>query len=252
MKKIIIISSIFCSIFITITILFYLFSLSPHIEKIDFLKKGYYLINSADDVVTYKYIKYRPSNWTKPSISNKALRAIIISEDWDYFNHSGVDYEQIKKALEDKIILNKKWRGASTITQQLVKNLFLSPQKTIIRKIKEAILALYMNHRLSKMRILELYINIIQYGDNLYGVSNASNYYFNKDFNKLSPKEGAFLAMLLPNPKKYSHSFQIKKLTPYAEKTINSILMKLLTIKVISEDELLLAQWQTFNWEINE
>lgn len=110
-------------------------------------------------------------------------------------------------------------------------------------------MALYLERILSKNQILELYLNIIEYGDGLYGIKAASQHYFQKKFQELTPKEGAFLAMLLPNPKKYSLSFRGKQLTPYAKKIIESILHKLSVTKYITHEEKIEAQKMPFSWE---
>jgi hypothetical protein len=109
-------------------------------------------------------------------------------------------------------------RGASTITQQVVKNVYLSQEKTITRKIREMIWARALNKTLTKREILTFYVNLVEFGPGLYGVRDAARAYFGKSPAELSPKEAAFLVMLLPSPRRYSVSYRQKHLTPYARR----------------------------------
>lgn len=135
-------------------------------------------------------------------ISNSAKLAAIAAEDQKFFDHFGFDVESITKAIEQ----NKKRRrvrGASTITQQTAKNLFLWPGKSFIRKGLEAYFTVLLELFWSKERILEVYLNIAEFGENVYGVQAASQKFFKKDANKLSYHNSASLASVLPNPKRY-------------------------------------------------
>ena len=183
-----------------------------------------------------EWLKYRPRSWVSlKNISPQAVAAIRISEDWGFFQHKGVDLQEIKKSVEKNLKTKQYTRGASTITQQLVKNVFLSQKKTIRRKIREIILARKMEEEFSKYKILEMYLNIVEWGKGLAGIHAAARFYFEKHPSELDAKEGAFLAMLLPSPYRYAKSFRDKKLTPYASKTVNNILYKLVRANVISE-----------------
>ncbi len=135
-------------------------------------------------------------------ITNSAKLAVIAAEDQKFFDHFGFDVESITKAIEQ----NKKRRrvrGASTITQQTAKNLFLWPGKSFIRKGLEAYFTVLLELFWSKERILEVYLNIAEFGENVYGVQAASQKFFKKDANKLSYHNSASLASVLPNPKRY-------------------------------------------------
>jgi monofunctional biosynthetic peptidoglycan transglycosylase len=225
----------------------WLFVLSPRSE-ISKLKDQYVLVKFNGEV-SYEVKDKKPKNWvTLKSISSNASNAIVISEDWGFFQHEGVDYSQIKKALEDASA-GKKLRGASTISQQLIKNLFLSSERSYLRKLKEFALVSHLENEVSKEKILETYLNIIEFGEGVYGIGAASRHYFNKKPGELTAKEGAFLAMLLPNPKKYSSSFRDKKLTPYAEETINEILHKMAIAGHIKKEKLEELQQRKMNWE---
>ena len=141
--------------------------------------------------------------WTPiKSISKNILFAAIASEDQRFIEHYGFDYIEFKKAMEAKIG-GKKERGASTITQQVAKNLFLFPSKSFLRKGVELYYALIIEIIWDKKRILEVYLNIAQFGDKIFGVEAASNHYFKKPSQFLSAKESAELISILPNPIKY-------------------------------------------------
>ncbi|OGP67127.1 MAG: monofunctional biosynthetic peptidoglycan transglycosylase [Deltaproteobacteria bacterium RBG_13_47_9] len=137
-------------------------------------------------------------------ISPYLLKAVLIAEDDKFWSHEGFDYEAIQKAIEKDIKAKRFRYGGSTITQQLAKNLYLSPVKNISRKIREAIITWRMEKILSKRRILELYLNVVEWGEGIFGVEAASRYYFGKPSSELSPGESARLAAILPNPRKYN------------------------------------------------
>jgi len=150
--------------------------------------------------------RYRMSqSWVPFSkISPYLVKAVLIAEDDKFWRHEGFDYEAIQRALE-KDIKTKKFRlGGSTITQQLARNLYLSPEKSLIRKISEAIVTWRMEKVLSKRRILELYLNVAEWGEGIFGAEAASRHYFGKPCSELTPEEAARLASVLPNPRKYN------------------------------------------------
>lgn len=178
--------------------------------------------------------KSKPKNWVALNqISSFAKWAIVLSEDWSFYQHEGVDVEQMKVALGE-MMTGDRFRGASTITQQMVKNVFLSEQRTLWRKIHELILAQKVEKVLTKDKILEVYLNVIEFGPSIYGIKKASYHYFKKSPAALNPSESAFLAMLLPSPKRYYVSYKKKKLTKFARKRVNAILKKLRMGKVIT------------------
>jgi monofunctional biosynthetic peptidoglycan transglycosylase len=174
------------------------------------------------------FVKKRPAKWIGlADISPNVVNAVLISEDANFWGHNGFDWEETFEAFKTNLAKGKFARGGSTISQQVAKNVFLSNKKTLSRKLVELILALRMEKQLNKRKILEIYFNIVEFGDGIYGIRQAAYVYFNKHPSQLTVKEGAFLAMLLPNPKKYSVSFRAKELTPYARATINRIIHKL-------------------------
>ena len=164
------------------------------------------------------FMEYREEEWQKKGkkieikqtwipfsrISPYLVKAVLIAEDDKFWKHEGFDFEAIEKAVE-KDIKQKKFKfGGSTISQQLAKNLYLSPSKNPIRKIKEAILTWRIEKTLSKKRILELYLNVAEWGEGIFGIGAASFHYYGKPASDLSPEEAARLASVLPNPRKYS------------------------------------------------
>jgi membrane peptidoglycan carboxypeptidase len=192
--------------------------------------KAWRLAPEVPRLFSNRYIqgKLKLNGWLPlPNISAPAIGAIVASEDDDFYQHGGIELHSIKDAFITDLRHFRFERGASTITQQVVKNVFLNREKSIRRKIEEFFLARKVEQAVDKDRILEVYLNTAQFGEGLYGIGPASNFYFHKKASDLTLKEGAFLAMLLPSPVRYSQSFTRKKLTPYAEKTIEVILKRM-------------------------
>jgi monofunctional biosynthetic peptidoglycan transglycosylase len=138
------------------------------------------------------------------NISPYLLKAVLIGEDDKFWNHEGFDYEAIQKAIEKDIKAGRFKFGGSTISQQLARNLYLSPAKNPLRKMREAIITWRMEKILSKRRILELYFNLVEWGDGIFGVEAASRHYYGKPSSELTPQEAARLAAVLPNPRRYN------------------------------------------------
>jgi len=132
-------------------------------------------------------------------ISSNLKRAVLVAEDSAFWQHDGVDYGQLKDAMEENIERMEFVRGASTITQQLAKNLYLSPSKNPIRKLRELLITRRLEAELSKQRILEIYLNVIEWGDGIYGAEAAARQYFGISAAQLAPSESALLAGALVN-----------------------------------------------------
>ena len=137
-------------------------------------------------------------------ISPYLVKAVLIAEDDKFWEHEGFDYEAIQKAIEKDLKAKKFKFGGSTITQQLARNLYLSPEKSLFRKISEAVITWRMERVLSKKRILEIYLNVAEWGDGIFGAEAASRHYYGKPPSELTPEEAARLASVLPNPRKYN------------------------------------------------
>lgn len=133
-------------------------------------------------------------------ISRNLIRAVLAGEDSRFFDHAGFDWEEMRKALEEDWNRGEFRRGASTITQQLAKNLFLSTSKNPIRKLHEALITKEMEWILGKRRILEIYLNVIEWGDGVYGAEAAARTYFNTSAAAVSPDQAAFLSAIIPSP----------------------------------------------------
>ena len=141
-----------------------------------------------------RWISYR-------RISPALSRAVLVSEDAAFWQHDGVDYDELQKSIELDWARGQLTRGASTITQQLAKNLYLSPSRNPLRKFRELIIARRLEAELSKTRILEIYLNVIEWGDGIYGVEAASQSYFHHSASTLSASEAALLAGAIINPR---------------------------------------------------
>jgi monofunctional glycosyltransferase len=140
--------------------------------------------------------------WTpSASIPAEMKWAVILAEDADFYRHEGIDVKAIKNAIKYDLEKKSFARGASTITQQVAKNLYLSQEKTLTRKAKELYLAKRMEQELTKGRIIELYLNVIELGPMVHGIGHGARYYFGKPAANLSPRECAFLAAMLPGPR---------------------------------------------------
>lgn len=140
------------------------------------------------------------------NVSKYAALAVIASEDQKFFEHFGFDFEQIEKAMKEnerkKNLVRRKVRGASTVSMQLAKNLFLFPGKYIVRKGIEAYYTLLLELLWSKKRIIEVYLNIAEMGNGIYGIESASKTYYGRSAKKLSATEAATIIAILPNPVK--------------------------------------------------
>ncbi len=141
---------------------------------------------------------------TLNSISPALKNAVLIAEDAAFFQHEGLDYNEIKEAIKINAEKLEFARGASTITQQLAKNLYLSPSRNPLRKLKELILTFALERHLSKRRIFEIYLNVIEWGDGIYGAEAAARTYFGKSCSSLTDEEAAALAAVIINPRRYS------------------------------------------------
>jgi monofunctional biosynthetic peptidoglycan transglycosylase len=134
-------------------------------------------------------------------ISPSLKRAVLVAEDSAFWDHEGIDAEQIRKSIEDSLSRRQAPRGASTITQQLAKNLYLSPSYDPLRKVKELIIARRLEVALSKMRIFEIYLNVIEWGDRVWGAEAAARTYFGIPAASLSRQQSALLAGAIINPR---------------------------------------------------
>ena len=133
-------------------------------------------------------------------ISKSLVDAVIVAEDGTFYSHGGVDWFEVRESIEKNIDQGRAARGASTITQQLAKNLFLSTSKDPIRKLKELIITLLLENQLEKNRILEIYLNVIEWGRGVFGVEAAAQTYFGKPASVVTLEEATRLAAVIPSP----------------------------------------------------
>ncbi len=153
-----------------------------------------------DATLRYTWVPYE-------RISVNLKRAVVASEDDGFIDHEGFDWEGIQKALEKNQRKGKVVAGGSTISQQLAKNLFLSPSKSYFRKGEEAIITVMLETVLDKRRILELYLNVVEWGEGVFGAEAAARRYYNIGASQLNADQAAHLAVMLPNPRKYEKQF---------------------------------------------
>lgn len=176
-----------------------------------------------------------PSYAPLSQISENLQNAVIVSEDSAFWDHEGIDWVELRKSFETNLEKGRFARGGSTITQQLAKNVYLSSEKSVLRKIKEAVIATRIERQYKKKLILEKYLNVVEFDKNVYGAKKAARHYFQTTPNSLTIAQSAWLAFLLPNPPKYSISFHRNKLTPFAFKQMSEIINRLGRFKKISE-----------------
>jgi monofunctional biosynthetic peptidoglycan transglycosylase len=137
------------------------------------------------------------------SISVHLKRAVITSEDARFSEHEGVDWEAIEKAYKENVKRGRPAKGGSTITQQLAKNLFLSPERSYLRKGQELVITYMIEALWDKRRILEVYLNVVEWGEGIFGAEAAARHYYGVSASQLGPEQSARLAAYLPNPKRY-------------------------------------------------
>ena len=187
-------------------------------------------VQRSSFIRSYEFEQHRHADWPRlrwnpvpiATIPHSVVRAVIVAEDARFYEHEGVDIEALKDAMEYNLSKKKLIYGASTISQQTVKNIFLSPSRNPLRKWHELVLTIGMERNLSKERILEQYLNVAEFGRGLYGVDAAARYYWGIPASGLSSLQAIELAATLPspannNPKTRTRSFQnrVKKIRRY-------------------------------------
>ncbi len=168
-------------------------------------------------------------------ISPFLTKSVVLTEDSSFWTHHGFDFEEMQRSMKRNLEKGKYVRGGSTITQQLAKNLYLTEEKTLFRKFKEAIITLRLEQSLTKKEILERYLNVVHFGKDIFGVTKAAEVYFHKKPGQLNLVESAFLTFLLPSPEKYSVSFLKGQLTPFARKRLHQIIDSLFRYQRITD-----------------
>lgn len=164
--------------------------------------------------------------------------AVIVAEDANFYEHGGIDVEALKEAIKYDLKRKRMALGASTITQQLAKNLFLSRDKSIQRKLRELVIAQRLERELTKGRILELYMNVVELGPLVYGFGHGARYYFHKPVSLLTPAEATFLVAMLPGPRV---AFNAETRTAKVRKRAARLLKLLGLRRILSEEEIVEA-----------
>lgn len=180
-------------------------------------------------IIGAKNRSWVPLNQTSPHL----IAAVVASEDDAFFQHDGFDFDEIKNAIKTDIEKKRFARGASTITMQLAKNLYLTKEKTFTRKLKETYIAYRFERVLTKKRILELYLNVAEWGPGIYGIGQASEYYFGKSPAEIDLNEASLLAVILPSPRYYNPFTRMAKV----EKRQKYLLMRMLMEHDIKSEE---------------
>lgn len=171
--------------------------------------------------LTHRWVAYR-------RISVHLKRAVVAAEDAKFMSHSGFDWDQIRKAVKRNVREGEIVRGASTITQQLAKNLFLSGERTWWRKGQEALITIMLETLMSKRRILEIYLNVIEWGDGVFGAEAAARHHFGESAARLDPEQAARLAAMVPSPRRYLPG----SYTPYLARRTAVILARMNAVRV--------------------
>ncbi|MCU0579120.1 MAG: monofunctional biosynthetic peptidoglycan transglycosylase, partial [Desulfobacterota bacterium] len=195
------------------------------------------------------FMEYRQQEWQREGknipirqqwvplsrISPFLIKAVTIAEDDKFYQHEGFDFEAMQQALEKDIKAGKFKAGGSTISQQLAKNLYLTPSKNPVRKVKEAVLTWRLEWVLSKKRIMELYLNVVEWGEGIFGAEMAARTWYGKAAAALGPEEAARLAVVLPNPRKYNPRSSSKYVANRSRIVYNIMVRRGIVIPVYEE-----------------
>ena len=168
-----------------------------------------------------------PSTIKLESISPYLTLGVLAAEDQRFLKHSGFDFKEVKSSFKHALFKGKQLRGASTISQQLMKSIYFPKKRSFIRKIKEAVYTYKLEKNFKKEEILELYLNTVHWGKDIYGISEASEHYFNTSSKNLNLEQAAMLISLLPNPLERSKKLETKKLSEEHIKALGKNLFRL-------------------------
>lgn len=209
------------------------FSSLPDVDQMSFSQ----LRQQAEERVDEKLRKSKNKHhWVELKYVNRdLLYAVVMAEDARFYQHQGIDYNALLDAMVANIKKGETRFGGSTLSQQTVKNLFLTQQQSYFRKLQEAVITRDLERHFSKNEIIELYLNMAEFGPDLYGVKDASLYYFNKKPADLNAAEGAWLALMLPSPRRYHYTlYQNRNVTPALKRKYQNILQGMRQLNYIS------------------
>jgi monofunctional biosynthetic peptidoglycan transglycosylase len=170
-------------------------------------------------------------------ISPLLRRAVLIAEDDAFFSHDGLDWDEIRASMRRNLEARRIVRGGSTITQQLARNLYLGDARTLTRKLEEMMIALRLERELTKRRIFELYLNLIEWGDGVYGIEAAAETHFGVSASRLDARRAALLAAVIINPRRYDPAHPVRRI----ENRARMILSRMRRRGLLSEPEYLAA-----------
>ena len=193
----------------------------------------------AESAIHRHYPQAQHFHWEPiENVGHDLIYSLVISEDATFFEHHGFNYDALAKSLAENIRKRELAFGGSTISQQVVKNIFLDDSKTLGRKIREVILTRQLESHFSKNQILEIYLNLAEFGPNLIGVYSAAHTYFSTSPSKLNAAQGAFLAVMLPSPRRYFYAVvENRNLSSQKRKKINRILREMNYKDLISQEQ---------------
>ena len=185
-------------------------------------------------------------------ISPHVIKAILTTEDSRFFYHRGFIPREFQTALARNLIARRFVFGASSITMQMVKNVILGRDKTLSRKLQELILTWYLEKHLRKDRILEIYLNVIEFGPGIFGIGRAAHHLFGKDASTLEPQEAAYLASILPSPKRHYKKFCVQRMSKGWRRWVDKILRIMKKRKRLNPSELELAEMSPIRFSEEE
>ncbi len=168
------------------------------------------------------------------SVSRHVINAIVVAEDARFYEHYGLDFQEIRHSIAFNMEQKRYARGASTITQQVVKMAFLDAEKSLLRKIREALGACVLEWLMSKDKILEWYINLVEFGDGVFGIQSAAQHFFQTTPELLTIQDGAHLALVLPSPNRFSRGLRQKQLTTFGHRRYGQIIEEMFKLELIT------------------
>jgi hypothetical protein len=166
------------------------------------------------------------------------VRAVTTSEDGGFFGHQGFDFEELRNAFAEAAVAGRLGRGGSTITQQLAKNLYLSRERTLTRKVREAAITVALEASVPKERLLEIYLNLVDWGPGVRGIGAAARHWFGKDARGLTATEAAFLASVIPNPTRYHSMYDRGEVSERWRRRVEDVLLKMAAHGVLGDEDL--------------
>ncbi|WP_141736159.1 biosynthetic peptidoglycan transglycosylase [Oligoflexus tunisiensis] len=167
-------------------------------------------------------------------VSRHVINAIVVAEDARFYEHAGLDFTEIRNSIAFNMEKKRYARGASTITQQVVKMVFLGPEKSLLRKLREALGAIILEWILDKDRILEWYINLVEFGDGVFGIKSAAEHFFETTPELLTIQDGAPLALVLPSPNRFSRGLRQRQLTTFGHRRYAQIIDEMYKLNFIT------------------